>query len=956
MRRSILCAVVFTLACAPARHDTAPAPKPNIDPGAKNPPPVSVPPEAIAPTPAPAEDSVRRVAPPQVAYAHGWMPLSSTGVDKFLRAHPEYDGRGVLIGILDTGIDPSVPGLATTTTGSPKVLDVRDFSGEGTVALSRVAPAGDSVTVGGRRVGGFGRVTALNASGPYYAGTVAERPLGDPPAADLNRDGDVNDTLAVVVTRASDGWVLFADTDGDGSLAGEKAVHDYLTGRETFGWAPRGLKPRVALAANFTESSGQPALDLAFDTFGHGTHVSGIAAGHDMYEVSGFNGVAPGAQLLGLKIANGANGGISTTGSILRAMDYAVRFARERKLPLVLNMSFGVGNEIEGGARIDAIVDSDTREEPRRRHGDLHRQRRARTLHGSASRARPGLPSALPPLSRRASSSRGPTAPPCPTSSRTSARAAGKSPSPTSPHRAWHTVPCRSGMRATKSSRAPAWRLPTRADSRLCSCPGLSAGRKPVGSLAVKQALMVTATPTPGMTYLDEGTGLPDVGRAWQWLEGGHAVDAVRVRAVGPGDVSGALRRATPSPRDTVQTFELIRSPGAAPATYALRSDSPWLAAPASVTLKGERTRVEVRYAKSALSEPGARVGVVSGWAKDTLAGPAFRLVNAIAVASPVASGSQALRSAERVPTGGVLRTFFEADSVRPFALTISTGSQGERALAFLHEPDGMPFRDEAARPAGFDHQSAEYEADSRDVVGGAYEAVVVSLPGQSPTATVELTQSPVSLRVSRQGAEVRATLANLTKTEVSAEVGMHLGGAAREETVTATGSDPVRIPFVMPAWSRGVVIDITMDRGQWGRFTDFGLTLLDSIGGQLGKKPINYAFGRLQVEGDPGHADVPVTLTLLPGFADPADARPWTLHASIRLYADTSIVLASAGKAATIAIPAGKSITSSFSMPADPWPLGDKFVPLGLLVARVDGRSWTREAALPPSSTASVR
>ena len=65
-----------------------------------------------------------------------------------------------------------------------------------------------------------------------------------------------------------------------------------------------------------------------FDVFGHGTHVAGIAAGHDIYGVSGFDGVAPGAQLLGLKIANGANGGITTTGSMVRAMDYAIRFAR----------------------------------------------------------------------------------------------------------------------------------------------------------------------------------------------------------------------------------------------------------------------------------------------------------------------------------------------------------------------------------------------------------------------------------------------------------------------------------------------------------------------------------------------------------------------------------------------------------------------------------------------------
>ena len=135
-------------------------------------------------------------------------------------------------------------------------------------------------------------------------------------------------------------------------------MHDYLTGRETFGWSPKGATPKVNLAANFSDSVGAPRLDLYFDTGSHGTHVAGIAAGHDIYGVAGFDGVAPGAQLLGLKIANSAQGGISTSGSMLRALDYAIRFAESRRLPLVLNLSFGVGNEIEGEARIDRLIDS----------------------------------------------------------------------------------------------------------------------------------------------------------------------------------------------------------------------------------------------------------------------------------------------------------------------------------------------------------------------------------------------------------------------------------------------------------------------------------------------------------------------------------------------------------------------------------------------------------------------
>ncbi len=122
--------------------------------------------------------------------------------------------------------------------------------------------------------------------------------LGDPEAADLNADGDVSDTLLVVVTRASDGWVLFADTNGDGSLQRRPCGARLPRGaRDVRLGAERRHTPYVNIAVNLAEQDGQPLLDLFFDTSAHGSHVAGIAAGHDLYGVKGFDGVAPGAQL-----------------------------------------------------------------------------------------------------------------------------------------------------------------------------------------------------------------------------------------------------------------------------------------------------------------------------------------------------------------------------------------------------------------------------------------------------------------------------------------------------------------------------------------------------------------------------------------------------------------------------------------------------------------------------------
>ncbi|MEO6055300.1 MAG: S8 family serine peptidase, partial [Gemmatimonadales bacterium] len=720
-----------------------------------------------------------------------------------------------------------------------------------------------------------------------------------------------------------------------------------------FGWSPKGVPPKVDVAANFAGDAGVPRLDLFFDTGSHGSHVSGIAAGHDIYGVSGFDGVAPGAQLLGLKIANSAQGGVSTSGSMLRAMDYAIRFAESRRLPLVLNLSFGVGNEIEGEARIDHLVDSVLAAHP------------AVVMTISAGNDGPGLSTTGFPGSAARVISVGatlpaPFLPPAPTGAPSpdllayfSARGGEVArPDVVTPGVAYSTIPrWHAGDEVAQGTSMAA---PHAAGLAALLISAMVHEHRSYTARDIRQALTVTAQPVAGSTSLDEGAGLADVARAYEWLGGARAAPDIQVRAVGPGDATGAVIRGPSGARDTTQRFELRRPPGVPPVTYTLRSDAPWLVAPATVSLRDERTAVELRVARGALAAGSAAVGTVTGWPADTLAGPAFRLVTTVVAAAPVTAGSRALRANVAVPAGGLLRTFFQADSGRPFALTVETAGRAERALSFLHEPRGMPFRDESARGAGFGPQAAEYEADSRDVVSGAYESVVVAPPTQAVTASVTLSQSPVILRATRQGESVRTSVTNVTGAPVDAEVGLHLGGASRTEAVAASGSEPRRIPFVVPSWSRGVVVDVAMDPRQWGRFTDFGVTLFDSLGRQLGKQPLNYAFGRLQVELPEGHGDVPVTLAFFPGFADTAGDQRWSLRTSIRVYADTSVVLARADSGGTSIAPK-TTATAHFTLPPSPWPLGRGFVPLGLLVVRADGRSWTRELELASPGTALV-
>lgn len=262
-----------------------------------------------------------------------------------------------------------------------------------------------------------------------------------------------------------------------------------------------------------------------------------------------------------------------------------------------------------------------------------------------------------------------------------------------------------------------------------------------------------------------------------------------------------------------------------------------------------------------------------------------------------------------------------------------------------------MPYRGGNGVAAGSGEAAGVYDVGGRDVSPGLYEVVIAAPPLDGAAARVEVRQSPVILRLARDRTGPVATLINPGDSAIAVRAAAIVAGAERSQPIFARGSATQYVPFIVPAWARGVIVETTMDPAQWERFTDFGVTLFDSAGKQLGTEPLNYAIGRLQVAFPAGHGVMPVRIGIFPAFADSADAaRSWSVRASIRLYADSAITLeAESGDVpVSVTLPPRGTATVRFRLPPSAWPMGDGFFPLAAIVAEAGGTLWSRETGLP--------
>lgn len=240
--------------------------------------------------------------------------LDAMGALSFQRQQ-NVTGQGIKIAVIDTGIDAGHPALQTGPNGERKIIDFRDFTPEGKVFTAPIDQRESYLAPNGRRY----TLPSLPAGSTPRFGLWSEWGIFGKINRDLDRSGSQIDKFGVlVIDSKGDGrydqvWVD-GNNDGDFRDDGGALTLFRENGRV-------GQLGRFRLRTNFVVADLDPAGDyvsFGFDGYGHGTAVSGVLAG---WTADGYQGAAPGAQIMALKAAR--SDGTASWAEIRQAVQYA---------------------------------------------------------------------------------------------------------------------------------------------------------------------------------------------------------------------------------------------------------------------------------------------------------------------------------------------------------------------------------------------------------------------------------------------------------------------------------------------------------------------------------------------------------------------------------------------------------------------------------------------------------
>ncbi|MEX0174024.1 S8 family serine peptidase [Streptomyces sp. LMG1-1-1.1] len=260
---------------------------------------------------------------PNTPAKNPYNPSHETGAVDFVKEHPKADGRGVTIGILDSGVDLGHPALQKTTTGERKIVDwvtATDPLTEGDATWrAQITPVAGPVFTAATQ-------SWTAPAGSYQFSRFSEAATtGGDPKGDINRDGDTTDVFGMLYDPAA--GTVRVDTDQNNDFTDNAPMKPYKAGYQIGYFGTDDPSTPVAERTPFVvEIRKDVPMDPAGGTWvgkkadfvniglvesSHGTHVAGITAANGLFG-GRMSGAAPGAKIVSARACTWSGGCTNT--------------------------------------------------------------------------------------------------------------------------------------------------------------------------------------------------------------------------------------------------------------------------------------------------------------------------------------------------------------------------------------------------------------------------------------------------------------------------------------------------------------------------------------------------------------------------------------------------------------------------------------------------------------------
>lgn len=846
-----------------------------------------------------------------------FISLNQTGVTEFLKLHPEFDGRGTIIFVLDTGVDMGVEGLTKTSTGEVKVIDAQDFTGQGDIKFYEAdIDEEDGKTYyynEDKNLKVSGKLSQKAKDGEYFIGVVKEdlwKNSGSG-AKDVNANGTEDDSFIFVTFQTeiegADYWVVFLDTNNNGDLSDEKPIRNYNINYDSFTFEHTKQLPPFTLALNIFPE--EQKISLYFDDGAHGTHCAGIAAGNAIGN-DNFFGVAPGAEVIGLKLGNNNYaGGATVTESMKKSFLYFDEYSKKTEKPCIVNMSFGIGSEIEGRAEIEKFLAELTKNNP---------YIYICTSNGNEG---PGIStSGMPAASNSIFSSGavltkevgmdvyGATIDNDIILHFSSRGGEVLKPDVVAPGAAASTVPdYRSSDRMWGTSMASPYSAGVM--SLLLSAAKAEYPDIKIPSQLAYRVLRDSAVPVDGYDPIDQGGGYINIMNAYnllqKYIKSGAYKDfeTFSISSISPSmpDHSAPnlyIRDGSYLNGSEKYSFDIKRDYFNASSKffriYNIESNSDWLKPiQKKIRFRNDQTAsVEVQFDVDKMKEPGLYNSVITGVRADNTNLPEFDMMATVIIPYQFSVENDYRQDwKNEVLNLGEHKRYYLKVPVGATTMKVDLSSQKNvysYAWYFLHSPEG--------EQTGFGFLNAEMDEGEAvnyyyNLEPGIYELVVLGYYRASAPSTYDLTVSFEGINRIGEGditeshnqIKVINNFNNLHTLSLEAE----LLGTTETHTAKLKGYDIYEIPFILKQGSASKTFDLKLSKEDFNKLTDFAFMIYDDEMNAVSASGLSYQEGSITVR-NRYKEDKNLKLVLVPGFTH-ADQEIF-VHINEKTYFGTPI------------------------------------------------------------------